>query len=244
MKLTKIIVSALLVAAVALSMAACGGDSVTTTTVAGATTAGPKTTTKANVTTVAATTTAAGGTTTAKAEWPKDVEPVWGGFWDVDENGVYTSYNRPEGNDFSILPVGQIEEGKTKYTVSVKYIWAVGKEKGILFCGKDVDGDGELREDFDYYQMILSNNYMAYCTNPGKWGNVWETKDVSGAGLTAGDEVKLTVILDTAANTVEGYLNDTFIGTWDINLEGYGIYFGIATKVVEAQFWDVTFKAE
>ena len=243
MKLTKIIVSALLVAAVALSMAACGGDSVTTTTVAGATTAGPKTTTKANVTT-AATTTAAGATTTAgKDEWPKDVEPVWGGFWDVDENGVYTSYNKPEGNDFSILPVGAIEEGKTKYTISVKYIWD-SKEKGILFGGKDVDGDGELREDFDWYQMILSNGYMAYCNNPGKWGDVWDTKDVSGAGLATGDEVKLTVILDTAANPVEGYLNDTFIGTWDINLEGYGIYFGIATKVVESKYWDIEFKAE
>ena len=242
MKLTKIIVSALLVAAVALSMAACGGDSVTTTTVAGATTAGPKTTTKANVTTAPNVTTAA-GTTTAAPEWPKDIDVVWGGFWDVDEDGVYTSYNKPEGNDFSILPVGQIEEGKTKYTISVKYIWDK-KEKGILFGGKDVDGDGELREDFDWYQMILANGYMAYCNNPGTWGKVWDTGDVSGAGLTEGDEVKLTIVLDTAANTVEGYLNDTFIKSYDINLEGYGIYFGIATKVVEAKFWDIEFKAE
>ena len=243
MKLTKIIVSALLVAAVALSMVACGGDSVTTTTVAGATTAGPKTTTKANVTTAPAVTTAAGGTTTAKAEWPKDVEPVWGGFWDVDENGVYTSYNRPEGNDFSILPVGAIEEGKTKYTVSVKYIWD-SKEKGILFAGKDVDGDGELREDFDWYQMVLANGSMAYCNNPGKWGNVWDTRDPSAVGLKNGDEARVKIILDTATGVLEGYINDTFIGKWDINLEGYGIYFGIATKVVESQYWDIKVEAE
>ena len=243
MKLTKIMVSALLVAAVALSMAACGGDSVTTTTAAGAATAGPKTTTKANVTTAPAVTTAA-GTTTAAPEWPKDIDVVWGGFWDIDENGVYTSYNRPEGNDFAILPIGEMEEGKTRYTISVTYLWENNGEKGILFGGKDVDGDGELREDFDWYQMVLANGSMAYCNNPGKWGNVWDTRDPSMLGLQNGDEAHVKIILDTATGVLEGYINDTFIGKWDINLEGYGTYFGIATKVVEAKFWDIKVEAE
>ncbi len=244
MKLTKIIVSAFLVAAVALSMAACGGDSVTTTTVAGATTAAPGTTAKANVTTAPTVTTTAGGVTTAEAGGNRDIDVVWGGFWDVDENGVYTSYNRPEGNDFAILPIGQMEEGKTRYTVSVTYLWENNGEKGILFAGKDVDGDGELREDFDYYQMVLANGTMAYCNNPGKWGDVWDTRDPSVLGLKNGDEARVKIILDTAAGVLEGYINDTFIGKWDISLEGYGIYFGIATKVVESQYWDIKVEAE
>ncbi len=253
MKFVKIITSALLLAALAVSMIACGGEAAETTAAAGTTAAPTQTTAKkSDSTTTAAPATEAPVTTAAPDTTGIIDVDAWGGFWSLDQStGHLIMDNRGDGTDFGMYPVdGKIEEGKTKYTVSVKYVWnSSEKEKCIFFAIKDVDGDGEIRENYDVYLGVFGNGCLAYATTHMKWDGVW-LPAAELAGPENGTIVKLTVVLDTAANNVTATLSDAETGdvygngSWEVDLTDTGEYFAIGSKVNGSEYWDIEFSAE
>lgn len=251
MKLTKTLISALLAAVMAASMIACTSDDPSTTTDPVSTTAKPTVTTAQN----SSTTTKASTTTTPVTnespatvpEYPKEVpeSEVWGGDWlEVSEGRYMCDFADP---DFAILPVGQFEEGKTTYTISVSYVWDTMRGCGVMFAAKDVDGNGKINDDPspDIYHLILANGSVAYALrNDSGWGNVWDIRDHSNLGIEKDDTVKLTVVIHTDTGIVEASLNDQYVGEWTVDMTGYGNWIGICTKNVLAEYWDIEYKAE
>lgn len=249
MKFTKVLVSVLLVAVMAASMIACSSndDSSATTAAPSATTANPTVTTTANNTTTAATTTAPVTTVSpeAKPTWPKEVpdSEVWGGAWSEVSEGRYMCDDADP--DFAIIPVGQFEDGKTTYTVSVSYVWDTLRGCGVMFAAKDVDGTGKIEDDLDMYHLVLANGSVAhaYRSEIG-WAGVWDTLDISNLGIEKDDTVKLTVVIHTDTSIVEAYLNDQTVGEWTVDMTGYGTWIGICTKNILAEYWDIEYAAE
>lgn len=247
MKLTKTLISALLAAVMAASMIACTNDDSSTTTDPVSTTAKPAVTTTQKNTTTAATTTTPITTVSpdTKPEYPKEVpeSEVWGGDWLEVSEGRYMCDDADP--DFAILPVGQFEEGKTTYTVSVSYVWDTARGCGVMFAAKDVDGTGKIEDDLDMYHLVLANGSVAhdYRSETG-WAGVWEMLDISNLGIEKDDTVKLTVVIHTDTGIVEAALNDQLVGEWTVDMTGYGNWIGICTKNVLAEYWDIEYKAE
>lgn len=253
MKFTKILVSSLLALVMATSMLACDSDDSSTTTAGGNTTNAPASTTAKQTT--ASTTTVAPGVTTETPSTDDPTTPTypreladdenWGGFWSEVSEGRF-SCDSTDGNDnFAVLPVGKFESGKNKYTVSVKYEWDCLRGCGVMFAAYDFDDNGWIEDTGDMYHLILANGYIAHdYRGTDGWAGVWELCDINALGIEDGDIVKLTVVIDTDTGIIEGYLNDTFAGTWAVDLTGFGTWVGICSKNVGAEYWDIEFSAE
>ncbi len=255
MKFVKILTSAVLLAALAVSMIACGGEEAATTTTAAATTAkAAQTTVKKDETTAAPITTAAPVTTAAPDTTGVIDIDAWNGFWSYDQStGHYIMDNKGDGNDFGVLQIpgsGAVEEGKTKYTVSVTTTYNTNKEKCFMFGVSDDDGDGLIAETADTYLMCFFNNgAFAYATNHQKWDSTW-TPASDVAYPKAGTVIKATIVLDTAANTVTMTTADAETGdvygtaTWTVDLAGAGVYFALGAKGNSEEFWGFEYSAE
>lgn len=251
MKLTKIIVSSLLVAAMAISMAACdSGDSETTTAVVGNNTTAA-TTTKATTTTapnVDPTTPATTGGDDDDGLLPD--EEVYGGMWYYDEEtGHYLCYMH-EGTSFAILPIGDgvVGEGVTKYSLEVTTTsWGQSPEWGIIYGGKDGDGDGFLTENFDWYWLALCNgSNIAHARSRDTFDKWDELAKEPLNQITEGEEVTLKVIVDISGKTVEFYLNDILIDTrneeiGEVDFTEFGNMIGVCCKIDDAEFWDLKY---
>ncbi len=260
MKLTKLIVSSLLVAAMALSMAACDSDDNTTTTeAANKTTAANTTSTTAQSTTTSSTDTPATDAPATDApateEEENEVEvpddQVYAGVWYLDKTtGHYQCGDFVNPNP-AVIPIGDgyVPDGVTKYSLEVTSNWGQSPEWGIIYAGKDVDGDGKLLENFDYYKLFITNGKNpANCDNPGHF-DLWD--EISKDKLSLIDEGPATmkIIVDTEAGTVEFYLNDILLDTRsNISFTGYGNMIGVYSKVLydyesAGEFWDLKFTA-
>lgn len=254
MKLTKNIVSLLLVAATTLSIAACSGDNSETTEAGASTTAAPAATTKVQTTTAPSSSVPTTPETTAPStdegitEMPE--EDVYAGSWAFDnETGRYQSWYH-ENPNFAILPIGdgKVPDGVTKYSLEVTSIWGQRPEWGLVFGGNDIDGDGHLLENFDYYRMFLLNDKgPANCDNPGKFGN-WDVLMIDHSPYEGLDVITMKVVVDTVAQTLEFYLNDIMIDSrTDQSFTGYGNMIGVASKIDYngewGEFWDIKFSA-
>lgn len=253
MKLTKIIVSALLVAAMALSMAACdSGDSETTT-------AGGNNTTVANTTAAPAQTTTAPSTpdpsTPATDDDETEVEipedEVYAGTWYYNKELEKYECGDTDWPNFAIIPIGDgvVPDGVTKYSIEVTSRWGQTPEWGLIYGGKDVDGDGKLLEDFDYYRLYITNGKNpANCTNPGKF-DLWDELAKDQLDLIEEGPVTMKLVVDTEAGTLEFYLNDIMIDTrTDVSFAEYGNMIGVCSKVMydwdnTGLFWDLKFTA-
>ena len=254
MKLAKILTCMILLAAMALSMIACGGEEAATTTAADTdvtTAKEAQTTVKKDETTAAPVTTTHPVTTAAPDTTGIIDVDAWGGFWSLDQSTGHLIMDlKGDGTDFGVYPIdGKIEEGKTKYTVSVKFLFNSNERDKCIFFGiRDVDGDGEIRENYDIYLGVWGSPSFAYATTHMKWDDNWQ-----GRGLTYpknGTAVKLTVVLDTAANTVRGTIYDAETGDiygeaeWTVDLSECGEYFAIGSKANNTEYWDIEFNAE
>lgn len=254
MKLTKIIVSSLLIAAMALSMAACdSGDNSASTTEAANKTTAASTTAKPAQTTI----TPVGPATTAPETGDEDTEveipddQVYSGMWFIDNaTGHYlcTDFEQPNP---AIIPIGDgyVPEGVTKYSLEVTSYWGQSPEWGIIYAGKDVDGDGKLLENFDYYRLFITNTRNpANCANPGHF-DLWDEINKDQLSLIDDGPATMKIIVDTVAGTVEFYINDLLLDTRSgLSFAEYGNMIGVCSKVLYdyeswGEFWDLKFTA-
>lgn len=252
MKLTKIIVSSLLVAAMAFSMAACdSGDDDTTTTKAADKTTAPKITTAGPAQTTDAPATSAPATEDEETEVEIPDDQVYSGTWYLDKTTGHYQCGDVEWPNFAVLPIGDgyVPEGVTKYSLEVTSNWGQSPEWGILYAGKDVDGDGKLLEDFDYYRLFITNTKNpANCSNTGKF-DLWDELSKDQLELIDEGPATMKVIVDTVAGTVEFYINDLLIDTRsDVSFAEYGNMIGVCSKVMydyesAGEFWDLKFTA-
>lgn len=254
MKLTKIIVSSLLVAAMAISMAACdSGDSETTTAAGNNTTVA--TTTKAGVTTTATAapnTDPVPSTTGGEDETIRDLTDgeTYGGAWAYDKETEHYICYWNDGVSFAILPIGDghVGEGVNKYSLEVTTTeWGQSPEWGIIYGGKDGDGDGWLTETFDWYWIALCNGKnIAHCRSRDSFDKWDELNKEHLAELADGEEVTMKIIVDISEKTVEFYLNDILIDTrneetGEIDFTEFGDMIGVCCKIPDAEFWNLKY---
>lgn len=253
MKLTKLIVSSLLVAAMALSMAACNSDDNTTTTAAANKTTAVNTTAKPAQTTTAPLAPPTSAPETAEEDTAVEIpeDQVYAGIWYLDKaTGRYQCGDFENPNP-AIIPIGDgyVPDGVTKYSLEVTTNWGQSPEWGIIYAGKDVDGDGKLLENFDYYKLFITNGKNpANCDNPGHF-NLWDEISKDKLSLIEEGPATMKIVVDTMAGTVEFYLNDILLDTRsDISFTGYGNMIGVCSKVLydyesAGEFWDLKFTA-